>query len=783
MKRSRKAYLIAGGLLIGVIFFVMIFAQQLTAVSPDYWDAKQSVLLGLPPFPPGPEHPLGTDQYGRDIWSRIAYGSRWSMLFAFLIMSARLALATPAALLSVFGPKRIGWLVDRLYVMTSAIPPLLIYILILSVPHLRVIGLWPSVIVTVTLLTLMEWPRVAVVLKGRLSSLLAEPFVEGAMAVGNTQWQIFKNHLFPHLWPVLLHLLAAEMARALVVIAQLAIFGIMVGGGVINIIMDSRGNDVYVATSGIPEWGTLLGDGRYDIRSNPWIPFSPAVAFLVGVVGFNLLSQGLEAVVFSIQEIKEATTARLSRRWRWALLAVPAAAILWYYQGLPWDRAAGIADLAARQAAALTDSNPDAFTATLRTADFGVVEDLRRWAAESTTSDVEAVTVEVEHLSLKGARATVTWYIHISNRTGANAGFLRQTRLVRHLGRWYEAGPDFTPVRGFHADVTAVWDPIDPRVQAIPMRWNVQLVATAADHAFESVLPYFPATAGAPRPQLVLYPDIGAFRQAVGPRVPDDATVWYEPGEPIRLAPEFLKGFKRWDVERSLAFEMMKFLTETRLGGAYINPLTLGDWELHLEKEMSSYRIDADRLVGQPLFELESLFRPSAADLSQKRQFLYATQAALLTEYVEAKLPERPVAAASAGALAERLGTTVEALSRDYRDYVLERILSESAVRIPAARARIPAGLAEAVAARGRALAAGEAARQQGLTEYEATLLQVAFPDYREQSDIVSVTVLEKATFADGRVISGVVNQVWTKLNAGWVTRSADSGPSSTNKG
>ncbi|HYF80184.1 MAG TPA: ABC transporter permease subunit, partial [Symbiobacteriaceae bacterium] len=258
MKRPRLAYLLTGGILIGLIILVMLFAEQLTSVSPLYRDARSSILDGMPPFAPDKLHWLGTDQFGRDVWSRIAFGARWSMLFAFLIMAGRLLVAIPMAFLSAFGPKRVSWALDRLYVMTSAVPPLVIYILLLSSTKLRLIGLWPSVVLTVTLLTLLEWPRVAVVLKGRAASLLAEPFVEGAIAVGNSRWQLFRSHLFPHLWPVILQLSAAEMARALVVIAQLAIFGIMVGGGVMTVV-DRGGRDQYMVTSGIAEWGTILG--------------------------------------------------------------------------------------------------------------------------------------------------------------------------------------------------------------------------------------------------------------------------------------------------------------------------------------------------------------------------------------------------------------------------------------------------------------------------------------------------------------------------------------------
>ena len=98
---------------------------------------------------------------------------------------------------------------------------------------------------TVCVLTLVEWPRVAVTLKGRLQQLMAEPFVEGAVAVGGSRWHIFHIHLLPHLWPTLLHLVAAEMARALSVIAQMGVFGILFGGGIM-VVGDARNTDTVV---------------------------------------------------------------------------------------------------------------------------------------------------------------------------------------------------------------------------------------------------------------------------------------------------------------------------------------------------------------------------------------------------------------------------------------------------------------------------------------------------------------------------------------------------------
>lgn len=804
MRRPRRAYLIAGGLLIGVILAMMLFADQLTTMSPLYRDARSSILDGIPPFAPDNLHWLGTDLFGRDVWSRIAYGARWSMFFAFLIMASRLGVAIPAAFLSAFGPKRAGWAVDRLYVMTSAIPPLVIYILLLSSHRLRLIGLWPSVVMTVSLLTLMEWPRVAVVLKGRIASLMAEPFIEGAIAVGNSRWQLFKSHLFPHLWPVILQLAAAEMARALVVIAQLALFGIMVGGGVMTIMMDARGNDMYVVSSGIPEWGTLLGEGRYEVLTHPWIAFSPAVAFLIGVTGFTLLSQGLETITITVQEIKEATTAKLSRRWRWAIPAVALAALLWHFQGLPWGMISDIQALAARQAAALSAGDLDAYGRTLRSDVPGAREDLLRMASviKDKGARVEIFPAQVD---LSGSSAKAVWTMRVHWPDSPPETVSRETVLNRHLGRWYESGEAYATIEGTDVAVAAVFNPVDPNARAIPMRDMVTFLSSAADNAFAEVEPLFPDKPGAPRPQMKLYPTPQAWAMASGG---DEeilsSSVWYTAGEPIRVSPAFLRGSKRWDVERSLAYEFMKYLSQTRLGETYVSPLLLGGWDLHQDPGISTYRIDVTRLVGNPLFTLEELYATSARELKQDRQFLYATQAALLAEYAEAHLTERPIPALNIAQLAQRLGTTPAELAKSYRAYVLERINSESLLMIPAAKTRIPAGLAEAVAARGQAVASADETafaatsdpatkdaqadwfrqvRQAGVTQYTTVFL-----DFMEKKEEVkdkdqdgkedqektfittfTVPVLEQAALADGREVAGVVIQRWMKVNGQWV--------------
>jgi peptide/nickel transport system permease protein len=788
MKRSRRWYLIGGGLLVALLLLVAIFADRITAVSPDYWDARMSVLDGSPPFPPGPGHPLGSDDLGRDIWSRVVYGTRWSLFFGFLVMTARMLVAVPVAVVSAYGPRRLGWLVDRLYVMSSAVPPLLIYLLLLSHNGLRTIGLWPSVVLTVTLLSLVEWPRIAVVLKARINQLSAEPFVEGAVASGGTQWHIFRTHLVPHLWPTLLNLMTAEMARAMLMLAQLGIFGILVGGGVTYTVLTAQGNDRYILTTGIPEWSTLLSDGRYYILSKPWIPFPPAIAFLIAVTGFTMLSQGLEGARFSIDRLKEWTTGRLSERWRWALLAVPVLAALWFYQGLPGGREAAINTLAAQQAERLSARDLQGYMQTVAPSDPSGQSDARLWAEGLVAQPFELVGVEAERLKVKGSRATAIWTVSAGFRDKPPISVSREVELVRRWGRWYQADKGYRELRGYHVDVTAAFDPVDPTIDAATRRQAVYYLATAADHGYVKASAFFPGATGKTRPQVRLYPTQKAFFTVAGAAAGPEATAWFVPGDPLRISPDYLKGYKRWETERALGYEMIKYLTFTELHQETVDPVAMGLYELTTSDDRA-YEPEYRKLAGAPLMPLTDLFDARLDRLPQGRQWVYAAESAVLVQFLQDRLPEAELRGPAPGkgwdlaSLAHRLGTEPATLATAYDGFMQQRMAATSILTVPAARQRVPDGLLEAIAARAQAAVKGDeaaflnqtesatrsgwsnwlsAARQAGLTDYDATFLDV-------DSTTGIVYLLEQLKFGDSRTVSQVVAQPWTLRGSAWM--------------
>ncbi|MDF2631118.1 MAG: transporter permease protein, partial [Symbiobacteriaceae bacterium] len=500
MMRSRWLYLLAGCLLIGAVLFVALYADHITPTSPYYMDEKTFITEGKPPFPPGGAHPLGTDAFGRDIWSRVAYGTRWSLLFASLIMAGRLLLALPMGIAAAFGPRFFGWLVGRLYVFTSAVPPLVIYLAVLAIPRLRTVGLWPSVAITVILLTLVEWPRVAVYVQGRLEELQSEQFIEGAVAAGATRLRIFSRHMMPHLWATVFQLVAAEMGRGLLVIAQLGIFGIWVGGGIIEMVGYPPQP---VLITGIPEWGALLSEARNTIRNTPWIPMTPAMAFLIGVVGFHMLSQGLDGLSFSLYRLREATTGRISAWWRLLLIPLIVVPIVYWWQVQTRDDTAAFIALADRQTEALNSRDLEGYLATISPNDQDYAAEQRRWLTGLFETDFQVAVAQPRRIDQNGNNATGDWLLSFGYRTQPPVTANRSVILKRMGGQWYESRGAFEKLRGFHTDVYAQYDPTDGSQAIANLRWEIRKVSTVVDRAFVNAKAYFPTLKNPPRPLVI----------------------------------------------------------------------------------------------------------------------------------------------------------------------------------------------------------------------------------------------------------------------------------------
>jgi peptide/nickel transport system permease protein len=247
---------------LGVLLAIVLFA----ILGPIVWNHSpdtQSLLNSLEG--PSLAHPMGTDQLGRDILARVAYGARISLLVASLVA---LVGALVGGLIGLLAGS-IGGISDGalMRVMDSilAFPPLILAMAV-------TVGLGVGVDTAAIGITLVSVPWYARLIRSEALRINSLPFIEASRAIGATRKRIVARHVLPHLLPVLLIQMAAAFGYAVVGLAGLSFVGL----------------GAQIPT---PEWGAMITDGlTYALTGQWWIAIFPGVALLVTVTAASMLS-------------------------------------------------------------------------------------------------------------------------------------------------------------------------------------------------------------------------------------------------------------------------------------------------------------------------------------------------------------------------------------------------------------------------------------------------------------------------------------------------------------
>lgn len=253
----------------GVVALGFVAFLSIVAIIPGVFEPHVYHETNLRERGEGPtwEHPLGRDDIGRDVLSRIIRGTRVAFIVALSAMSISLAIGlTVGAVSGYFG----GWIdsaLSRLVDTLMAFPLLVLLITLASV-----IG--PSLQTTVIVIGLTVWSQYARVVRADVLSLREREFVFAARAIGATDRRIIIRHVLPNvLGPV-------------IVLASLAVGSIII----LEAALSFLGLGVQRPT---PSWGGMLADGRAHIRNYPHIAIAPGIMIFLTVLAFNLIGDGL----------------------------------------------------------------------------------------------------------------------------------------------------------------------------------------------------------------------------------------------------------------------------------------------------------------------------------------------------------------------------------------------------------------------------------------------------------------------------------------------------------
>ena len=276
LRDGRAAF---GAMVLLVVLLCALFAPLVTNGQP----AAQRDIVATRFVPPlssdtrGAFHALGTDRFGRDVWTRLVYGARVSMGVGVLAVMVSIVLGVTVGAVAGFWRGPIAMTLIGLTDFVLAIPRVVLLLLIAA--------LWqPSTALVIIVLGLTGWMSIARLVHGEVRALAVRPFVEGARAVGAPRVRVLARHILPNALTPVIVAGALGIGNAISLEAGLSYFGLGV-------------------QPPTPSWGNMIASGRDVLVNAPWVAAAPGVALVLVVVACTLLGDALRDVLDPSQQL------------------------------------------------------------------------------------------------------------------------------------------------------------------------------------------------------------------------------------------------------------------------------------------------------------------------------------------------------------------------------------------------------------------------------------------------------------------------------------------------
>ena len=254
------------GALFGLfVLFLIVFASIFAEVLSPYDPVAQDFMLLMQP--PSAQHWLGTDSLGRDILSRMIYGSRIALIVGILAVLLAMAVGVTLGLIAGYYGGLVDSIIMRIMDGLFAFP-----ILILAIALMAIMGLGlVNIIIAVAVGMIAPFARVT---RGDVLAIRGEIYVEAAQLLGLNHFTIIFRHVLPNVLAPIIVQGALRVSGAIITEAGLSFLGLGI-------------------PPPTPVWGSMISEGRQFIIMAPWISTFPGIALMIAVVGLNLLGDGL----------------------------------------------------------------------------------------------------------------------------------------------------------------------------------------------------------------------------------------------------------------------------------------------------------------------------------------------------------------------------------------------------------------------------------------------------------------------------------------------------------
>ena len=258
---SRNQLAVIGGIVVGLLFAMAILAPMLAPWDPNRPDTKKIL------SPPSRMHPLGTDQLGRDVLSRMLYGARVSLAVGFVSVGIATMIGTLLGTAAGYHGGLIDAAIMRLVDLVLVFPRFFLLLAVLA--FIR-----PSIWTIMAVIGLTGWMGVARLVRAEFLSLKEREFVVWSQSIGATAFRIIWRHILPNAMAPVLVAMTLGIPAAILTESGLSFLGL--------------GVQPPYAT-----WGNILNEGKDAIEIAWWLSMYPGLAILLTVLSYNLLGEGI----------------------------------------------------------------------------------------------------------------------------------------------------------------------------------------------------------------------------------------------------------------------------------------------------------------------------------------------------------------------------------------------------------------------------------------------------------------------------------------------------------
>jgi peptide/nickel transport system permease protein len=249
---------------LGIVIFFILLAILAPLIAP-YSITEQNLTQRLQP--PSSKHLFGTDDFGRDIFSRVIYGARISLWVGFFSVLGSVIVGSLLGIIAGYYGRWIDGIISRLFDIMLAFPSILLAIGIVTV-------LGPSLQNALIAIALINVPNFGRLIRSRVLSIKQEEYIMAAKAIGMSDMRILFHHILPNSMAPIIVQGTLAIATAIIEAAALGFLGL--GAQPPN-----------------PEWGKMLADSKDFLTQAPWTMIFPGLAIMLTVLGFNLMGDGL----------------------------------------------------------------------------------------------------------------------------------------------------------------------------------------------------------------------------------------------------------------------------------------------------------------------------------------------------------------------------------------------------------------------------------------------------------------------------------------------------------